>query len=84
MSSSPPHDQNSACQRDIDRDQRGGDEGDLGLQQPEPAIDILGEDPKKRSMTPVPPMAHSLSDWEMTASPAARGFRLYAARAPGD
>src|SRR5258708_2515399 len=35
------------CQRDIDRDQRGGDEGHLGLKQPESAVDILGENPKE-------------------------------------
>src|SRR5258708_33230290 len=35
------------CQRDVDRDQRGGDEGHLGLKQLESAVDILGKDCEK-------------------------------------
>ena len=69
------------CQRNVDRDQRGGDEGRLRLSSPKPLSIYWVKTPRKRSMTPVPPMVHSLSDGEIDGHPCGR--RLSSFRGPG-
>src|SRR5262249_46240910 len=72
------------CQRDVDGDQRGGDEGHLGLKQPESAVDILGENPKETiDDAGATHVLTRLPTLEGTASAMAADFDFLAARAPG-
>src|SRR5215831_3077590 len=73
------------CQRDIDRDQRGRDEGHLGLKRPESAVDILGENPKETiDDAGAAHVLTRLPTLEGTARPVAADLCLFAARAPGN
>ena len=81
MSSSPLHDQNSAASVISIAISVVATKATSGCSSPNPLSIYWVKTPRKRSMTPVPPMAHSLSDGEINGHPC--GTRLLSFRSPG-
>src|SRR5713226_1830822 len=80
MSLSPPHDQNSAASVMSIAISVVATKATSGCSSPNPLSIYWVKTPRKRSMTLVPPMAHSLSEGEIDGHPCGR--RLLSFRGP--
>src|SRR5216684_7321041 len=80
MSSSPPHDQNSAASVISIAINVVATKATSGCSSPKPLSIYWVKTARNRSMTPVPPMVHSLYDGEIDGHPCGR--RLLSFRGP--